>query len=103
MTCIAFVAIGIAAIGAVYRRQEAERVASCILDSICPDCGRAAIEDESIGRGGLIGRRRYAAAVRCTSCHVQRRLPRRVRDLRVEQTRSALKAMHERSNVRRLK
>jgi hypothetical protein len=59
---------------------EASRVADCLLDGVCPACGKTRLED-----GQKLGSwpRRWIPVIECADCRGRWRLPNRVRDERV--------------------
>jgi hypothetical protein len=102
LSAAALVLVAVVAIAVGAHLFEEERVSSCILDGVCPYCGRPTLIDANVVRGfwpicWLV------PAAGCTTCSVKRRLPARVRDHRIEQARAAAKAMEQRANFRRVK
>jgi hypothetical protein len=87
----------------IFRWTEAERVAACVRDGICPDCGRATLVDAQIVKGCMGWFLRYGPGIECTSCNVKRPLPKAVRDERIRAARESKQVDKQRSNFRRVK
>lgn len=101
---VAFIALAaIALIGSVamFRALERERVTSCLLDGICPACGKATIVDTTYAHGSRWAGYDYEPAIECSSCNVKRPLPERVRDARIKAAREEKRLQKERAQAQR--
>lgn len=79
MTWPIAIVLAFAAIGFLWnvRANESARVASAILDGICPSCGKQRLDDSNILS---LWKRKWIPLIECRDCRGRWRLPNRVRN-----------------------